>query len=71
MYKWAKGRRLQEVLAGSDLAAGDFVRWVRQVIDLLDQIAGVPGLDPRVQRICREAITRVRRGVVSYSSLSE
>ena len=71
MYKWAKGRRLQEVLAGSDLAAGDFVRWVRQVIDLLDQIAGVPELDPRIKRICREAITRVRRGVVSYSSLSE
>jgi len=71
MYKWAKGRRLQDVLAGSDLAAGDFVRWVRQVIDLLDQIAGVPELDPRIQRICREAITRVRRGVVSYSSLGD
>ncbi|MDP5225955.1 MULTISPECIES: DEAD/DEAH box helicase [Arthrobacter] len=71
MYKWAKGRRLQDVLSGTELAAGDFVRWVRQVIDLLDQVAAVPELDTRVSRICREAITKIKRGVVSYSSLTD
>ena len=59
MYKWAKGRHLQDVLSGTDLAAGDFVRWVKQVIDLLDQLAKIPGLDPRLARLCAEAIKLV------------
>jgi ATP-dependent RNA helicase HelY len=70
MYKWARGRHLQEVLSGTDLAAGDFVRWVKQVIDLLDQLAKIPGLDPRLARLCSEAIKIVRRGVVAYSTVA-
>jgi ATP-dependent RNA helicase HelY len=69
MYKWARGRHLQEVLSGTDLAAGDFVRWVKQVIDLLDQLAKIPGLDPRLARLCAEAIRLIRRGVVAYSTV--
>jgi ATP-dependent RNA helicase HelY len=69
MYKWARGRHLQEVLSGTDLAAGDFVRWVKQVIDLLDQLAKIPGLDPRLARLCTEAIRLIRRGVVAYSTV--
>lgn len=71
MHKWARGRHLERVLEGTDLAAGDFVRWAKQVIDLLDQMASVPGLAPAVRRTCIEAIDRVRRGVVAYSSLAE
>lgn len=70
IFKWAKGRHLQEVLSGTDLAAGDFVRWVKQVIDLLDQLAKIPSLDPRVARLCADAITLVKRGVVAYSSVA-
>lgn len=42
-HGWACGRGLEKVLedAGADLTAGDFVRWMRQLIDLLDQIAQV------------------------------
>ncbi|CAN7384518.1 DEAD/DEAH box helicase [Arthrobacter sp. LjRoot14] len=69
IFKWAKGKHLQEVLNGTDLAAGDFVRWVKQVIDLLDQLAKIPGLDPRLSRLCSEAIILVRRGVVAYSTV--
>jgi ATP-dependent RNA helicase HelY len=69
MYKWARGRHLQEVLNGTDLAAGDFVRWTKQVIDLLDQLAKIPGLDPRLARLCAEAIKLIRRGVVAYSTV--
>lgn len=69
MYKWARGRHLQDVLNGTDLAAGDFVRWVKQVVDLLDQLAKIPGLDPRLSRLCGESITLIRRGVVAYSSV--
>jgi ATP-dependent RNA helicase HelY len=71
VYKWARGRDLQNVLSGTDLAAGDFVRWVRQVIDLLDQLADVPGIEPRLRRLCGEAIGLLRRGVVAYSAVSE
>lgn len=69
VYKWARGRHLQDVLSGTDLAAGDFVRWVKQVIDLLDQLAKIPGLEPRLARLCAEAISLIRRGVVAYSSV--
>ncbi|MDQ0821042.1 ATP-dependent RNA helicase HelY [Arthrobacter sp. V4I6] len=70
IYKWAKGRHLQDVLSGTDLAAGDFVRWVKQVIDLLDQLAKIPDLDARVSRLCSDAIKLVKRGVVAYSSVT-
>jgi ATP-dependent RNA helicase HelY len=69
IYKWARGRHLQDVLSGTDLAAGDFVRWVKQVVDLLDQLAKIPGLDPRLARLCGDAIALIRRGVVAYSSV--
>jgi len=47
-YRWARGARLEKVLAESpDLTPGDFVRSVKQLIDLLDQIAtAVPAADP-------------------------
>jgi superfamily II RNA helicase len=39
-YRWARGVKLENVLAESpDLTPGDFVRSVKQLIDLLDQIA--------------------------------
>ena len=42
-YRWARGARLETVLDESpDLTPGDFVRSVKQLIDLLDQIASAP-----------------------------
>jgi ATP-dependent RNA helicase HelY len=39
-YRWARGARLESVLdEAPDLTPGDFVRSVKQLIDLLDQIA--------------------------------
>jgi ATP-dependent RNA helicase HelY len=67
MYRWAKGRRLDDVLDDVDLAAGDFVRWSRQVLDLLDQVAQATD-DPHLRRAARSAITAVDRGVVAYSA---
>ncbi len=37
-FGWAAGRSLASVLEGTDLTAGDFVRWVRQVTDFAGQV---------------------------------
>ncbi|CAB4330934.1 unannotated protein [freshwater metagenome] len=62
-YKWASGNSLSSVLRGTDMTVGDFVRSTKQLIDLLTQIGGASeSLRPR----CREAISKIDRGVVSY-----
>ena len=66
MHRWVRGATLRRTLEGADLAAGDFVRWARQVIDVLDQLANVPG-DARRSRACRRAADLVSRGVVATS----
>jgi ATP-dependent RNA helicase HelY len=67
MYKWASGAALDVVLRDADLAAGDFVRWCKQTIDLLDQLSTVA--DPPVGVTARKALDSVRRGIVAYSSV--
>jgi ATP-dependent RNA helicase HelY len=62
--RWASGDSLDRVL-DDDLAAGDFVRWTRQLIDLLDQIADVA--DGSVATRARAAVSALRRGVVAAS----
>jgi ATP-dependent RNA helicase HelY len=69
MNLWASGRPLAEVLAvagdrGRPLPAGDFVRWSRQVIDLLEQIR-VAGAGTPVAATARSAVRAVTRGVVA------
>ena len=66
MHRWVRGATLRRTLEGADLAAGDFVRWARQVIDVLGQLANVPG-DTRRSRACRRAADLVSRGVVATS----
>jgi ATP-dependent RNA helicase HelY len=66
-HEWAAGRGLDDVLTETGMAAGDFVRWVRQLLDLLDQLAKVaPG---PVAAAARDAVPLLRRGVVAYSSV--
>jgi ATP-dependent RNA helicase HelY len=65
---WARGGQLDAVLREADLAAGDFVRWMKQAIDLLDQISIVA--DGPLGRTARVAIDGLRRGIVAYSSVA-
>jgi ATP-dependent RNA helicase HelY len=69
-YRWAEGDDLDDVLGHSELAAGDFVRWVKQLLDLADQVAHAAGDSP-LRKTAREAVRRLRRGVVAYTSLAE
>jgi ATP-dependent RNA helicase HelY len=66
-YLWAKGLDLEEVLEEDD-AAGDFVRSVKQLLDLLRQIEDIYREDPLVEAV-RAAIAGLHRSIVSYSSV--
>ena len=67
MHRWARGASLDSVLEDAELAAGDFVRWTKQTIDLLDQLSVVA--DPPVGTTARRALDAVRRGIVAYSAV--
>jgi ATP-dependent RNA helicase HelY len=69
-YRWAEGDELDSVLTDVDLAAGDFVRWMKQLLDLTGQVADAAGDSP-LRETAREAVRRLRRGVVAYSGLSD
>lgn len=70
IHRWARGESLQQVLTsaaahGQELSAGDFVRWSRQVIDLLDQLREVLGKSDPLGSAAAEAVRWIRRGVVA------
>ena len=85
-YRWARGTRLETVLdEAPDLTPGDFVRSVKQLIDLLDQIASAipadppdppdpqddPSTSPTLATTARAAIDAMRRGVIAYSAVAD
>ena len=67
MHSWARGMPLDRVLSEADLAAGDFVRWAKQTIDLLDQLSIVA--DQSVASTARKALESVRRGIVAHTTV--
>jgi ATP-dependent RNA helicase HelY len=77
IYRWARTGDLAAALAaadaypsagaGSPLSAGDFVRWCRQVLDLLDQVRNAAP-DPELRATAKRAINDVRRGVVAVDA---
>ena len=67
MHSWARGATLDRVLTQADMAAGDFVRWTKQTIDLLDQLSIVA--DGDIGTTARRALDLVRRGIVVYSGV--
>jgi superfamily II RNA helicase len=80
IYNWAKGRDLRQVLqpgagpgrrgkrSAALMSGGDFVRNIKQVIDLLRQVA-VVARNPDTARAARAAAERLLRDVVAASSV--
>nr|WP_107101845.1 MULTISPECIES: DEAD/DEAH box helicase [Streptomyces] len=69
-YMWASDKGLDEVLREAEMPAGDFVRWCKQVIDVLGQIsAAAPREGSTVAKNARKAVDQLLRGVVAYSSV--
>ena len=65
MQRWANGARLDSVLKASGMLAGDFIRWCKQTIDLLEQLAKIK--EPRLSENAEMAIDKIKRGIVAYS----
>ncbi|MFC9691948.1 DEAD/DEAH box helicase [Kribbella sp. NPDC056951] len=67
-FRWSAGASLAEVLYESDLAAGDFVRWTKQLIDLTEQVADAAG-DTPLRHTARQVVEQIRRGVIAYAAV--
>ena len=62
-YRWAGGATLSTLLPDSDLTAGDFVRSMRQTIDLLEQLTKLGAIGDKA----KEGLKMLRRGVVAWA----
>ena len=62
-HGWAAGGGLGDILDTEELSGGDFVRSMKQVIDVLSQVAVIAPLD-ETRANARAAITLVQRGIV-------
>ncbi len=67
IFAWAEGKPLEDVLAEAGMAAGDFVRNCKQLLDLLRQVQEVAA--PEVAHVMRVAQEAVRRSVVAYTGV--
>jgi ATP-dependent RNA helicase HelY len=66
-FHWAEGKSLEDALAETELAPGDFVRTCKQLLDLLRQIESVS--EEPVASTAAAARRAVNRGVVAYTGL--
>jgi ATP-dependent RNA helicase HelY len=66
-YGWAAGGDLESLLEGAELSGGDFVRNVKQLVDLLRQLGEVAP-DGLTAAAARSAADQLFRGVVAASS---
>ena len=62
-HAWVAGEDLAEVVAQEELSGGDFVRTMKQLIDLARQVSQVAP-DPGLRRGAGEVVEKARRGVV-------
>ena len=67
-FSWAAGDDLVDIIADEEISGGDFVRNVKQLIDLLRQLGDVAP-EPATGKAAREAADRLFRGVVAASSV--
>ncbi len=66
-HAWASGRPLEYLLSDA-LTPGDFVRAVKQLIDLLDQVRLAAG-EGELAEVAGSSVAALRRGVVAYTSV--
>ena len=65
-FRWSTGHSLSSILKHGNLTVGDFVRSMKQIIDVLRQIALT---SDELAISCEDAIRSVDRGIVSYAGI--
>jgi ATP-dependent RNA helicase HelY len=66
-HLWASGIELEDILTEDD-AAGDFVRTMKQLVDLMRQIEEIAPTEA-LSGTLRAALDRVNRSIVAYTSV--
>jgi len=66
-HAWVAGESFADVVAQEELTGGDFVRTMKQLIDVLRQVAQVAP-DPRTRQAAAAAVETAFRGVVADSA---
>ncbi|MGI8794898.1 MAG: DEAD/DEAH box helicase [Acidimicrobiales bacterium] len=67
-HRWASGEDLEDVITDEEMTGGDFVRNIKQLIDVLRQVGDVAPV-PATAKSCRSAADRLFRGVIAASSV--
>ena len=62
-HAWAAGGDLSDILSTEELSGGDFVRSMKQVIDVLSQVATV-AQHPETRATAHKCLDLIRRGIV-------
>jgi len=65
-FRWASGHSLSSIVRGTEMTVGDFVRSMKQIIDLLRQLGNA---SPELGTVVQESLRRVDRGVVTYAGV--
>ena len=65
-FRWANGHSLSSILKNGELTVGDFVRSMKQIVDVLRQISMTSS---GLEKNCEDAIRLIDRGIVSYAGV--
>ena len=66
IYRWSSGSALSRILRESDITAGDFVRHVKQIIDLLGQMVEADQGNAEKYRV---SLSKIDRGLVKIAAV--
>ena len=66
IYRWSSGSALSRILRESDITAGDFVRHVKQIIDLLGQMVEADQGNAEKYMV---SLSKIDRGLVKIAAV--
>lgn len=71
IFDWTSGKSLAEILAGTELTGGDFVRSCKRTVDILIQLSKVGEYldNPYTATVAQKAADLVNKGIVAYSGV--
>lgn len=68
VFDWLNGEPISSILEDSDLSPGDFVRWIKQVMDLSNQLISAD-IDSSLKKQCYQLRDALDYGIVNASEM--